>query len=421
MTILVNFASICKQLTLAWKFGRGDDIDAFLIAFILPSFLVNVIGGSLNAAFIPTYIQVRQQEGVVSAQKLFSTVSASSLILLTLANLLTVTTAPFYLKLLGSNFSPEKLHLTFQLLCIVSPLIIFSGIITIWSAVLNSGERFALAAFTPAITPIVSIVFLIAFPFLGIYGLALSLPLGTVLEIIALGKALQKQGISFIPQLRYWGVHLNQVASQYIPMIAGAFLLSSTSLIDRAMAAMLEPGSVAALDYGNRLIALPLGLATTALSTAFVPYCSQMVAQGNWFGAIDTTKKYIFLSFALSIPLTILLVIFSVPLVELVFQRGAFTARDTRIVAQIQSCYALQIPFYISGIVLVRLISSLKSNHILMYGALISLVVNCLLNYIFAEVIGVKGIALSTSCVYVISFIYLLFYSVRTLKNYVAG
>ena len=161
MTVLVNLASIAKQLIIAWKFGTGDDIEAFLIALLIPSLLVNVIGGSFNVAFIPTYIQVKQMQGTPASQKLLSGVNGWSSVLLVLATIIMLLTAPVYLRFVAGGFGEEKLHLTFQILCIISTTVVFSGTLTIWRAVLNAGERFAYAALTPTITPILSIFLLI--------------------------------------------------------------------------------------------------------------------------------------------------------------------------------------------------------------------------------------------------------------------
>ena len=106
-------------------------------------------------------------------------------------------------------------------------------------------------------------------------------------------------------------------------------------------------------------------------------------------------------------PITAVFFFFSDLIVETLFERGAFGSEDTKQVSQIQMFYALQIPFYILGILAVRLISSLKSNYILMYGAAISLPLNIALNYVFMQWFGVSGIALSTACVYLVSFIFL--------------
>ena len=92
---------------------------------------------------------------------------------------------------------------------------------------------------------------------------------------------------------------------------------------------------------------------------------------------------------------------------QVLFERGSFNAEDTQLVSQIQMCYALQIPFYISNIFVVRLINSLGVNHFLAWGSSINLLVNIVANYAFVQWIGIKGIALSTSCVYLIAFVFL--------------
>ena len=183
--------------------------------------------------------------------------------------------------------------------------------------------------------------------------------------------------------------------------------MGSTNLVDQSMAAMLEPGSVAALSYANRVIALPLSLATLALSTAVIPYFSKTIAQKNWSKINHTFNYYLRLIFITTIPLTIILVLASRLIIKLLFERGSFGAEDTQIVSQIQTYYALQIPFYVSAILVVRLINSLGVNYFLAWGSSINLLVNIGANYAFVQWIGISGIALSTSCVYLISFVFL--------------
>jgi putative peptidoglycan lipid II flippase len=96
-------------------------------------------------------------------------------------------------------------------------------------------------------------------------------------------------------------------------------------------------------------------------------------------------------------------VAFSHPLIRILFQRGAFTAVDTKIVSRVQAFLSLQIPFYILGQLGVRLISALKRNSVLMVIAGVNLVVNVIFNLISMRYWGVAGIALSTSLVYLVS------------------
>lgn len=415
-TALVKLVAIVKELVVAWKFGTADDLDAFLIALLIPSFITNVVAGSLNAALIPTYIQVREREGINAAQRLFSGATVWSLGLLTIAIILMLLAVPLYVPRMASGFSAEKLQLTYKLIGAIAPSVLLGGVITLWSAVLNAGERFALMAISPIITPAMTAILLLTTPSWGVFALAGGLVLGAILEIFILGWALHLQGISLMPKWYGFDSNLRQVANQYIPMIAGAFLMCSTGLVDQSMAAMLSPGSVAALNYGNRVIALPITIATTGLSAAVIPYFSKMVALEDWANVRHTLKRYLGLVFILTVPLTLFFIVGSEHIVQVLFQRGSFTINDTHVVAQIQTFYALQIPFYVANILVVRLISSMKLNHILMWVSAGNLAINITLNYLFMQWMGINGIALSTSCVYVFCFLFVLNSAQRQLK-----
>ena len=107
----------------------------------------------------------------------------------------------------------------------------------------------------------------------------------------------------------------------------------------------------------------------------------------------------------------------SEPLVRLLFERGAFTGEDTRIVAFVQIFSLLQIPFYLLGIIYVRAISALQRNTLLMWGSAISLILNVVMNLILMRYIGVAGIALSTAIVYLAAWIFLGLNAGRCMKT----
>lgn len=416
-TAFVKVVSVLKELVTAWMFGTRDDMDAFLIAFLVPTLLINVVACSLSSALIPSYIRVLEQEGRKAGQKLFSGMMLCSLGVLTITIILMVTTAPLYLPFIASGFDKQKLDLTFNLLCCIAPVVMLSGIISIWGGVLNAGENFALAALSPIITPIMMIVLLLAVPSWGIFALATGLVFGAAIEIVVMGAALHKRQILLLPKWYGFDANLRQVASQYAPMIAGALLICSASTVDQAMAAMLSPGSVAALNYGNKVIASPISLITTALGTAVVPYFSKMVAFGDWKGLNRTLKKILLLIFFTTVPLTGFLLVFSELITQVLFQRGSFTHEDMHLVSQIQSFYSLQIPFYIGNLVLVRFMTSIQKSHILILVSGVDLMINIAFNYLFMQLIGIKGIALSTSCVYLFSFSFLFVLSNKQIRK----
>jgi putative peptidoglycan lipid II flippase len=417
-TILVKLVAFSKESIVAWKFGTNDFVDVFLIAAIVPDFIVNVVAGSLNAALIPTYIKVREQEGNKEAEKLLSGATLCSLTLLGSMTLFIIIMAPVYLPWMTVGFSAAKLALTFKLLYVTTPLVLVSGIIVLFSAVLNAEERFGLAALSPILTPAVTIILLLLFgQSLEIFALAIGLVVGAILEMTFLGVVLIKRGVVLRPKWFGWTPALRQVIKLYLPAITGSLLMCSTVLVDQSMAAMLAPGSVAALNYASRVSSFPLMLGATAISTAAIPYLSKMVASNDWQGVHHTLRFYLKWIFLITVPFTGLLVFLSEPTVQLLFQRGAFTAQETHLVAQILSAYALQIPFYIALIFVVKLLTSLCFNYILMCVSALNFLMNIICNYLFMQWLGIEGIALSTSCVICFSFVFLLSASLRYLDK----
>ena len=277
-TLFVKLIAVAKELVVASQFGTADELDAFLIALIVPSVLINIVGDCFNAALIPTYIKVRDREGKGAAQRLFAGATIGSFGLLLTTTCLLIFLAPVYLPFLTGGFGQKKLELTYQLLWVMSPMILITGINTVWGAVLNAGERFALVALAPILTPAITIVLLLTMQVWGVFNLALGMVFGQLFELAVVGVTLHRQGISLLPKWSGFEENLKQVAIQYVPSMMAGLLMTSSSLVDRSMAAMLPSGSIAALGYGDKIITLPIVIATTALSTAVIPYFSQMVA-----------------------------------------------------------------------------------------------------------------------------------------------
>ena len=401
---LVLVASTAKELAVASYFGRSDALDAFLIAYVLPAFVVNIVAGSFNAAVIPTYIEARETEGREAAQRLFSGAMTWSLGLLGALSVLLAALAPYYLPLLGSRFSASKLLLTRHLLYVLLPLVVMSALTVNWTAVLNAGEKFALPAALPALTPLTALGFLVALGRAwGIYALAVGTVIGTALQASGLAWTARAHGVRLTPHWYGLDARLRQLIGQYAPMVAGALLMGTTDLVDQSMAAMLERGSVSALNYARKIVSVLLVVGAIPLGTVSLPYFSEMVVKGDWDSCRHTLRTYAGLIALVTVPLTAGLVVFARPLVHIVFERGAFSAGDTAVVGRVEALLALQIPFYVLASMGVRVVSALKRNALLMTFAAVSAVLNVVLNLLLMRRYGVAGIALSTSIVYLVS------------------
>lgn len=401
-------ASVAKEVVVARQFGRGDAVDAFLIAFMLPAFAINLIAGALNSSLVPAVVRVSARDGAEHGVRLYSSAVTCALVLLVVVSALLAAIFPFLAPLLAANFAPDKLALTEALFYMLLPAITISGVATVWSGMLNAGQRFAAAAAAPALVPVVTIACLLLLAERwGVAALAAGTIAGMAAQCALLAVALRRRGVPILPRWHGLTGPMRQLIGQFAPMVVGALLMGSTTLVDQAMAAMLDPGSVAALGYGGKVVSAMTGLGAMALGTAILPNFSEMIARNDHSGlrhSITTYNRAVLIS---SVVATAALIFFSEAIVRALFERGAFDAEDTRVVTHVQAMYLLQIPFYLTGTIYVRLISALGRNAILMWGAAISLPLNAAMNLVLMDYIGVAGIALSTSIVYLVSWIYL--------------
>jgi len=421
LTLIAKFSSVVKDLVVAHQFGIGDAVDAYLIAYMLPSFMINLISGSFSPAFMPAYLRLRKRDDGAAAQRLVSSMMMIGAGFLLLVSVVLVVTGHGLLSLLAADFSQEKLALTHSLFLMLLPALVVNGSSAIAASVLNAHERFSITATTPILSSLCGIAgLLLAGQAWGIHALAAGTVAGLVAEMAILLTRFRGLGLHVF-RWGGMGAEVREVLRQYGATLSGALLMGSTVLVDQTMATALGPGSVAALAYGNKVVVLVLGVSSVALSTAILPHFSWMVVERDWRAIRHTLRIYRRLILTVTLPMIVLLVWWSDELVRMLFERGAFGEADARLVSDVQVFFLLQIPFYLLGIMGVRLVSALSLNRALVMVALVNFIVNIIGNLVLSKLFGVAGIALSTSLVYFLSFSLIYWYLNRVITRGMAA
>ena len=418
LTLMVKIFAAGKEVVVARQIGVGDAMDAFVVAFTLPNMTMHIIATSFNSALIPTYMEVRERAGTAAARRLYRGVMFWSVGLLLLATALLAALFPLVLPLLAAGFGPDKLAFTRLLFWTLLPVVTLTGLAINWTAVLNAEGEFAVPAATPIITSLViAAVLLFGVRAWGVWGMAVGTLAGACLEAALIGGLLRRRGVSPWPGRQPMDTDLRQVLRQYAPMAAAAAAFSGMGIIDQAVAARLGPGSVAALTYGTRMVLMACSVTSNAMSTCALPHFSRLTAGGDWRSVRGDLKSYSLLTLLVLVPLALMMAHWSLPLVRLGFQRGAFTAEDTRVVSHVQACFALQIPFFTLGMMYLRLISALKRNDRIFLVFSANVVLNLGLDLAFARLFGVAGIAASTTLVSAVSALAFYLFLLRAIPN----
>src|SRR5579872_538113 len=407
-TAIVKVAGAVKVILCARLFGAGDAMDAYLIAFLIPSFFSDVLAGPVDPALIPTLIELREKRGKAAAEAVYATVLAAATGVLFVASVAVAAASGVLLPALASSFSPQKLAFTQKLLLLMIALVPFSGLACTWRAVLNSEHRFATAALVPTITPLISIVALIAAgKQYGVMALALATLGGAIAEAIASAVGVKRAGHALLP--RWTGItpELRQVAAQYAPLVAITLVMTGSALLDQAMAARLATGSVSALNYGTRLLGVLVAIAPTAVGKAVLPHISTGVLLTKPGALRHTLRTYGLFVLAVILPAIALLMYFSGPIVRILFQQGAFSESATRLVSRVQSVSLLQVPLAVLLALEIRLSSAAKVNHVLYRVAALTLLLTVAFDIAFMRWLGIVGIVLAGVIVRLVSSLYL--------------
>ena len=191
--------------------------------------------------------------------------------------------------------------------------------------------------------------------------------------------------------------------------------MSMTTIFDQFYAAQLEPGSLSIMSYANRILALILGMGSLAISRSTLPVFSKM-SQESYQARKQTAFNVALVVFFIAIVLSIILYKLSPLIVKIIFERGAFKENNTIEVYEIFRYGLIQIPFYMSGIVLVSMLSANRKYRYIAFVSIFIALIKFIVNQILIDEFGVKGLYLSTSIMYAVSATLCMFF-IRKIKG----
>lgn len=404
LSLAATLVRVAKDLALANWFGTHEEADAYLIAMTLPLFVSAVLAGAVNSSLVPEYIRVRQEEGERGAARLLANVLGWAAITLAVVSALLVALGPTLLTAVTAHCGASERQLVSSLYVILVP-IVFAGVLsTVMGGVLNARGGFSLPALTPASSSVVPIAALLLLPrHRTIDIVAYGTVVGYLAELVVLGSVLYRAGCLALPEQYRLSEPTRRVLRAFAPMFAGMLVSCASPIIDQFMATQLGEGSVATLAFGGKVPAFMAGLGALAVGAAVLPHFSQLAAERDWLALRHSLWVWVRVVSAVSIPVVVLSMAGAHVVVRVLFERGAFHAADTATTTRVFLAYMPQVPFYILSVLGARVLSALQRNRTIMVIATVNVSVNVAGDYVLMHWLGLPGIALSTSLVYMVS------------------
>jgi putative peptidoglycan lipid II flippase len=402
---VVKAIGASKDLVVAHHFGTSDALDAFFVALLIQILIVNTVSASIGDAFLPVFVHQRSTGGRDAAvRSIRNVITIGGLTLLVIA----LASAAFVRPLVHAfapQFSPEKQALTCELLRYLLPSVVVAGLAAPFTAVLNANGKYKFAASVPGITPALTLCLLVGFGTdHGVFPLVIGILIGSVLEASVMAWALNALDFPVRPGWVGYDEASRRTVFQAVPLVFASFLATSSVVIDQSMVSYLGSGAVSAFNYGTKVVALVLGIGGLAIGNVIFPEFARLVTERDWAEIKRVMATYMKWTFLAGLVVGGFAILISTPVVRLLFERGAFSPSDTEVVSGIQRCFLIQLPFHLSGLVTSRLLSALGRNQMLIVIGVLTSVVNVLGNYLLMYRLGPAGVALSTSCVFVVAF-----------------
>lgn len=396
-----KLAGIAKEMAIAQRYGISETVDAYVFIFNLVNWPVSVWFSVLTVVLLPLIAKIRIENP--SSLQLFR----GELLGMTLVMGLVLTVVAYVMALHALDagwfgLSDASLKEAQKMVGPLGLLIPMGMVISLFSAWLMANGHHRNTLFE-------------ALPALVILG-ALLLPPGWIpepliwgtiagfaLQMAGLGWPLWRTGDLQRPALGFRSSAWRGFWGGFGIMAAGQALMSLTGIIDQFFAARLGTGAISVLSYANRIVALILALGATAISRSTLPIFSDLIAQGRTLETRALTLRWAKWMFMLGVLVATVAWWLSPWLVAMLFERGAFTAEDTLAVSELQRYLLLQLPFYFCGMVFVSFFSAQNRYGTIQIVASLNLVAKVLALFLLTPMLGVEGIALSTTVTYAIS------------------
>ncbi len=398
---------LVRDQVLAFMFGAGNATDAFYVALRIPNLVRDLFAeGTMSAAFIPTFTRRLTEEGRDAAWQLGRHLITALIVITGALVMAGILVAAPLTRLLARDFAniPGKLELTISLTRVMLPFLMLVAVAVACMGMLNSLRRF----FVPALSPAMFNVSLIASAFLlvpvmprfnlePIMAIAFGVVVGGLGQIALQYWVLHREGFRYRPTLDLADRGLRTILGLMGPGTVAGAAVQVNVLVNTFLATSQGTGAVTWLTFGFRLMYLPIGVLGVSIATAALPVLSRHAARAEIAAMRRTVSQGLRLMLVLTIPATVGLIVLAEPIVRLIFERGEFTALDTRATAVALACYAPGIVGYSTVRLAVPTFCALGTSLIPAYVSVGSMALNIVLNLTLVRILGYQGLALGTS------------------------
>ena len=405
-TSVSRVVGFVREAMIGAALGAGPMADAFYAAFRFPNLFRRLFAeGAFNTAFIPLFAKELEGGGPEAARRFAEHVLSVLFAWLLLISGVAILFMPALTRwVIAPGFAedPDKFDMTVAMTRIMFPYLFCMSLVAMLSGILNSMRRYFLAAFVPILLNIILI---------GVLAVTLHFGMDERRTGMWLAWGVFASGVAQLAFL-YWGVRregfsmrlrsprLTPDVKRLLVLMGPALLtggVTQINLLVGQIIASAQEGAIALLNYADRINQLPLGVIGIAVGVVLLPELARSLKAGDLEDAQHLQNRSLEFALGLTLPAAVGFMLFAGPLVNILYERGAFTAETTAMTAAALAAFATGLPAY----VLIKVFSpayfarlDMKSP---MWFSAVAVVVNIVGSLALFPFFGHVGIAAATS------------------------
>jgi len=416
ITLISRPLGYVREAIQAYLFGATLLVDAFVVAFNFPELIQTLFfSGATSAFLIPVCTKYMKNDKEYS--DIYSTFINLTIIFTLFLSIIFFIFSNQIIQLIAPGFSPESKNITGILFIIMIPVIALHAILSVIKAFLNAKEHFAGPEMSGILWNIIFILTAILLnKKLGIYSLAMGVTLGSISQIIVQFPYLKKFNIRYSIVLSLNHPSITEAKRLFTGALIATSIVPINSFVGRIIASYLPQGEVASLAYAFRIFILPFSLFAVPVYTVMFSKISKLYHEKDMEGIYSHIDSSFILLCITLIPSTILLCSTGDSIIKILYERGAFTSKETFMTNRALFGYGIGILFYALSLSLVRVFNALHNMKTPAVIGITSIVINAILASLLMKQFNNLGISLATSIVSLYNFSMLYIFLKKKIK-----
>lgn len=424
-TLISKVFGLVRQQVIAAAFGVGAAVDAYNYSYVIPGFLLILLGG-INGPFHSAIVSVLAKRNREEAAPLVETITTLVGGVLLIVTIFLIFFADSMIDLVAPGLSQTAEGRQIKIIAvqqfkIMAPMALLAGLIGIGFGTLNAADMYWL----PSISPLFSSVALIGglgffawqvgdkitqpeYAFMGGMVLAWGTLVGAFLQWFIQVWTQWRAGLGKLRlRFNFRDPGVKEVTRVMLPATLSSGMLQINVYTDLFFASYI-PQAAAAMGYAGLLVQTPLGIISNVILVPFLPIFAKLAAPENWEELKDRIRQSLILTGLTMLPFSALMITLAKPIVRVVYERVAFNQAASQFVIPVLIAYAVGMFVYLGRDVLVRVFYALGDGETPFRVSIINIVLNGVLDFFLVKILATPGLVLATVIVNLISMIWFL-------------